>query len=46
MVESAERTSRVRIQGDLHAENFGTYTSSEGRLTFDVLHAARTAAPW
>ncbi|MGQ1797064.1 DUF2252 domain-containing protein [Kocuria oceani] len=31
-----ERTSRVWIQGDLHAENFGTYMSSEGRLTFDV----------
>lgn len=28
--------SRVWIQGDLHAENFGTYMSSEGRLVFDV----------
>lgn len=31
-----EHTSRVWIHGDLHAENFGTYMSSEGRLTFDV----------
>ncbi|MHA7283936.1 DUF2252 domain-containing protein [Arthrobacter sp. TMS2-4] len=31
-----ERTSRVWIHGDLHAENFGTYMSNEGRLTFDV----------
>ncbi|MBB4931735.1 uncharacterized protein (DUF2252 family) [Lipingzhangella halophila] len=31
-----ERTSRVWIQGDLHAENFGTYMDSEGRLVFDV----------
>ena len=27
---------RVWIQGDLHAENFGTYMNSEGRLVFDV----------
>src|SRR4029453_14475563 len=31
-----ERTSRVWIHGDLHAENFGTYMNSEGFLTFDV----------
>ncbi|WP_461002981.1 DUF2252 domain-containing protein [Streptomonospora sediminis] len=31
-----ERTSRVWIQGDLHAENFGTYMDSQGRLIFDV----------
>ena len=31
-----ERTSRVWIQGDLHAENFGTYMDSQGTLVFDV----------
>jgi len=31
-----ERTSRVWIQGDLHAENYGTYMDSEGILVFDV----------
>jgi uncharacterized protein (DUF2252 family) len=31
-----ERTSRVWIQGDLHAENYGTYMNSEGVLVFDV----------
>ncbi|PPK68875.1 DUF2252 domain-containing protein [Actinokineospora auranticolor] len=31
-----ERTSRVWIQGDLHAENFGTYMDAEGTLVFDV----------
>ncbi|MFC4855683.1 DUF2252 domain-containing protein [Actinophytocola glycyrrhizae] len=31
-----ERTSRVWIQGDLHAENFGTYMDSSGMLVFDV----------
>ncbi|WP_199430878.1 DUF2252 domain-containing protein [Qaidamihabitans albus] len=31
-----ERTSRVWIQGDLHAENFGTYMDSSGVLVFDV----------
>ena len=31
-----ERTGRVWIQGDLHAENFGTYMDGEGRLVFDV----------
>ena len=31
-----KRTSRVWIQGDLHAENYGTYMSSDGVLVFDV----------
>jgi uncharacterized protein (DUF2252 family) len=31
-----ERTSRVWIHGDLHAENFGTYMNSEGVLVFNV----------
>jgi uncharacterized protein (DUF2252 family) len=31
-----ERTSRVWIHGDLHAENFGTYMNSDGRLVFNV----------
>jgi uncharacterized protein (DUF2252 family) len=31
-----ERTSRVWIQGDLHAENFGTYMDADGALIFDV----------
>jgi uncharacterized protein (DUF2252 family) len=31
-----ERTSRVWIQGDLHAGNFGTYMDGEGVLIFDV----------
>jgi uncharacterized protein (DUF2252 family) len=31
-----DRTSRVWIQGDLHAENFGTYMDSAGRIVFDV----------
>ena len=31
-----EQTSRVWIQGDLHAENFGTYMDGEGHLVFDV----------
>lgn len=30
------RTSRVWIHGDLHAENFGTYMDSKGRLIFNV----------
>jgi uncharacterized protein (DUF2252 family) len=30
------RTSRVWIQGDLHAENFGTYMDAAGVLVFDV----------
>ena len=31
-----EQTSRVWIQGDLHAQNFGTYMDGAGRLVFDV----------
>ncbi len=31
-----EKTSRVWIQGDLHAANFGTYMNSLGNLIFDV----------
>ncbi len=31
-----ERTGRVWIQGDLHAENFGTYMNGQGVLVFDV----------
>ncbi|WP_432128418.1 DUF2252 family protein, partial [Streptomyces sp. bgisy082] len=31
-----ERTSRVWIHGDLHAENFGTYMNANGRLIFNV----------
>jgi uncharacterized protein (DUF2252 family) len=31
-----DRTSRVWIHGDLHAENFGTYMNSHGVLVFDV----------
>jgi uncharacterized protein (DUF2252 family) len=31
-----DRTSRVWIQGDLHAENFGTYMDGAGVLVFDV----------
>lgn len=31
-----DRTSRVWIHGDLHAENFGTYMNAEGVLVFDV----------
>src|SRR4051794_23271148 len=31
-----ERSSGIWIHGDLHAENFGTYLNSEGRLVFDV----------
>ena len=30
------RASRIWIQGDLHAENFGTYMDASGRLVFDV----------
>jgi uncharacterized protein (DUF2252 family) len=33
---SDDRTGRVWIQGDLHAENFGTYMDSSGTLVFDV----------
>ena len=31
-----ERTGRVWIQGDLHAENFGTYMAGDGTFVFDV----------
>ncbi|CAA9405199.1 MAG: FIG00830689: hypothetical protein [uncultured Rubrobacteraceae bacterium] len=31
-----ERTGRVWIQGDLHAENFGTYMDGDGVFVFDV----------
>ncbi len=31
-----DRTNRIWIHGDLHAENFGTYMNSEGVLVFDV----------
>ncbi|EME96903.1 DUF2252 domain-containing protein [Streptomyces mobaraensis NBRC 13819 = DSM 40847] len=31
-----DRTSRVWIHGDLHAENFGTYMDAGGRLVFNV----------
>src|SRR3954453_7842571 len=31
-----DRTGRVWIQGDLHAENFGTYMDGAGILVFDV----------
>jgi uncharacterized protein (DUF2252 family) len=31
-----DHSSRIWIHGDLHAENFGTYLNSDGRLVFDV----------
>ena len=31
-----ERTSRVWIHGDLHAQNYGTYINAAGVLVFDV----------
>jgi uncharacterized protein (DUF2252 family) len=31
-----ERSRAIWIHGDLHAENFGTYLNSDGRLVFDV----------
>lgn len=31
-----ERTARVWIHGDLHAENFGTYLDADGKLVFNV----------
>jgi uncharacterized protein (DUF2252 family) len=31
-----DRTSRVWIHGDLHAENFGTYLAGDGVFVFDV----------
>ncbi|HEX7187701.1 MAG TPA: DUF2252 domain-containing protein [Actinomycetes bacterium] len=33
---SSGKASRVWIQGDLHAENFGTYMDGKGALVFDV----------
>lgn len=32
-----EQTSRVWIQGDLHAANFGTYINSAGVLSIDFI---------
>jgi len=38
---------RVWIQGDLHAENFGTYMDADGRLVFDVNDFDEAyLAPW
>lgn len=31
-----DECARIWIHGDLHAENFGTYLNSDGRLVFDV----------
>lgn len=31
-----EECARIWIHGDLHAENFGTYLNSSGRLVFDI----------
>ncbi len=31
-----DRSGRIWIHGDLHAENFGTYLNSRGRLVFDI----------
>lgn len=31
-----EQSGRIWIHGDLHAENFGTYLNSAGRLVFDI----------
>jgi uncharacterized protein (DUF2252 family) len=31
-----DKTSRIWIHGDLHAENFGTYMNAHGRLIFNV----------
>lgn len=31
-----EKTGKVWIQGDLHAQNFGTYMNADGILVFDV----------
>lgn len=31
-----DQTSRIWMHGDLHAENFGTYMDSQGRLVFNV----------
>ncbi|KAL4880277.1 hypothetical protein BJY04DRAFT_191537 [Aspergillus karnatakaensis] len=32
----SDQSSRIWIHGDLHAENFGTYMDSQGRLIFNV----------
>jgi uncharacterized protein (DUF2252 family) len=43
----AEHGDRVWIQGDLHAENFGTYMDADGRLVFDVNDFDEAyLAPW
>lgn len=31
-----DKTSKIWMHGDLHAENFGTYMDSQGRLIFNV----------
>ena len=31
-----ERSGKIWIHGDLHAENFGTYLNSDGRMVFDI----------
>jgi uncharacterized protein (DUF2252 family) len=31
-----DRSAAIWIHGDLHAENFGTYMDSDGRLVFDI----------
>ena len=31
-----DESKRIWIHGDLHAENFGTYLNSDGRLVFDI----------
>jgi uncharacterized protein (DUF2252 family) len=42
-----ERSRRVWIQGDLHAENFGTYLDGDGVLVFDVNDFDEAyVAPW
>jgi uncharacterized protein (DUF2252 family) len=42
-----EHTRRVWIQGDLHAENFGTYLDGDGVLVFDVNDFDEAyVAPW
>lgn len=43
----AEHGDRVWIQGDLHAENFGTYMDADGRLVFDINDFDEAyLAPW
>ncbi|GAA4886092.1 DUF2252 domain-containing protein [Actinomycetospora straminea] len=42
-----DKTRRVWIQGDLHAENFGTYLDGDGVLVFDVNDFDEAyVAPW